>query len=147
MFFIFILVMNYVSRTYFVAEPRLLIFSFNWEPCHCFIERLLSHSRQLISPAQLFLRLQIKLLNNYIAAVNTIRAPFHRVCVIAVYIPTLLAVANSTYRLEVSFFGLWLPAPRRSSPLTTHTRRASHKGCQLPTSTHKYKYLPFAPIA
>ena len=38
--------------------------------------------------------------------------------------------------LEVSFSGLWLPAPRRSSTLTTHTRSASHMGCQIPTSTH-----------
>ena len=51
---------------------------------------------------------------------------------------------STSYRLRhqrCSISGLWLPAPRRSSPLTTHTRPAFHMGCQLPTSTH-YPQVP-----
>ena len=43
--------------------------------------------------------------------------------------------------LEMSFFRVVATRPPRSSPLTTHTRPASHMGCQLPTSTH-YPQVP-----
>ena len=40
------------------------------------------------------------------------------------------------------FSGLWLPAPRRSSNLTTHTRPASYMGCQLPTCKYPPAEVP-----